>query len=200
MSKPFPCCCQCVDCGDFGPFAWKGLYCGLSQGSAVFVSSSTGRRLHEDLMRIGQFNIPELTEIRVGNLLRGAWMMNLPGATGNTYTYTVSGVSYFMTIGQFEIQIEDRCGFIRIQNAILRFTYSTPVALSGFIDFYNTNTSGSPNCGQTYQSNIVDGINTVGIINLSGAFYARYDDGTVMTCPLSSASVNNSFVGSSLVS
>lgn len=113
MTKPFPCCCQCVYCPQYGSTNdWTFDISGLATAFAgpAFTSSTTGNPLHVDLNNLlhPPFNL-------TGSAGSYSWANTdlFPGKSWVYGSFTVTEVGIELTVGDF-------CGKVWLSQANIR--------------------------------------------------------------------------------
>lgn len=143
MTKPFPCCCACVNCPQYETTdIWTYLLTGMTIGGGTFVSSTTGNPLHTDLNALGA------TDFTFGSITS-------PGGSGTISAY--SGVllpfpgivwrydGFNISNLRIEIEVYDHCSKVWVFAVLIRA--NTGLGITTIAAFGPASEPANPNCG-----------------------------------------------------
>lgn len=192
MTKPFPCCCACVNCPDFTfGIQWSLLFCSFTNSSILtFVSSTTGNTLAADLMALG------VVSFNSGSM--GAWtggpttwivdisLASLMPSYEWIYTRNSDGSTLRFVNPRVKITLADDCGKCRI-TAIDFITDETNfgIAINPHVRG-STTAPASPNCGQLLTATVAPlGFppSSTGTAIGGGSMLIKRTSGGAITCP-----------------
>jgi len=143
MTKPFPCCCGCIHClqYDLVTDVWTYLLSGMTAGSVIFTSSTTGNALFTDLNALGTKNFTFGLVTTLGGGVIEAITGLLSPFPGKTWNYSGSTISS-ITI---ELLVRDHCSKVWLSGVAIKATAG--LGITTLARFDGATEPGSPNCG-----------------------------------------------------
>lgn len=178
MSKPYPCCCGCVNCDEYTLDDWRARFCGLTDGASTFTSSSTGNSLATDLNALADV-IYQPTLLTITNP-KDFFKDSIVVLSGESWLYGSTAISNVV----FEVFGVDDCGKRRLYSVAIRCTLN---AFSGRIIWATQKAAlpSTPNCGAVLvadESLFVSGSSLGLVLGIAGSLKTQFDNGTSLTC------------------
>jgi hypothetical protein len=191
MGKPFPCCCNCINCPDFTfGIQWSLLFCSLTNSSLLtFVSSTTGNTLAADLVALGvvSFNSGSMGAWSAGPTTRTVTVSLsslLPSYVWN-YTRNSDSASLQFTNPRVEITLSDNCSKVNVTQIDL-ITDETTFSIAILHARGSSTAPSSPNCGQLLTSPVATPAFAPGNVSSAigtGSILIKKTAGAAVTCP-----------------